>query len=373
MRHHAPTRQRPLIRSARRVMHLAVAATALSVLAACSSGTDEAGPGRPALTVETVAPVLHEIPRRVPASGAIAAWQEVVIGVELSGLRVAAVEADVGQQVHKGDVLARIDRSSLESDVVQADAGLAEAVAAAAEARANADRARALAGRGALSARETDQLVTASARADAQVESAKAQLANVRRRLAYATVVAPDDGVISARNVTPGEVVGAGSELFRLIRQGRIEWQAEVPERDFAAIVPGMTAQIEPIGAVPVAGNVRTVSPGLDPGTRRGIAYVDLPSGSQLRPGMYVSGHLDLGSSQGRVVPLTAVTTRDGSHYVFTLGDDLHVREVKINIGTTVGDWIEVVDGLQGDARVVKGGAGFLRDGDFVSLADDSK
>jgi HlyD family secretion protein len=324
---------------------------------------------RPALTVETVTAEEREITRALPASGAIGAWQEVIIGSELAGLRIAAIEADVGDTVRRGQTLARLERGTLESELAQAEAHRAEAVAAAAEALANADRARALAGRSALSAREVDQLVTASIAAGSRVEAAEAQLANARRRLDWATVRAPDDGVIAARDATPGAMVGSGSELFRLIRQGRIEWRAEIPERDYAEVRAGMEAVVRPLGAESVRGKVRTVSPGLDPGTRRGVVYVDLPATPALRPGMFVSGTLELGRTAGWVIPLSAVTTRDGSHYVFVVDEGRRVRELKVALGVTVNDMVEVTDGLPPEAAVVKSGGAFLRDGDLVALA----
>lgn len=348
---------------------LAAAAVLLCLAGGCGKGADEAGPGRPALTVEVVKPVSRDIPRQIAASGAIAPWREVVIGVELSGLRIVSIDADVGQAVRKGQILARLERGTLEADLDQADALLAEARASAAEAHSNADRARALGSRSALSARETEQLVTASATADARVESAKAQLANSQRRLSYATIFAPDDGIISARTATAGQVVGSSSELFRMIAQGRVEWRAEVSERDYPAILAGMAAQVQPITGPAVAGAVRTVSPGLDPVTRRGVAYVDVPLTPELRPGMYVSGSLGLDSTRGQVVPLSAVTTRDGSHYVFTVGEDRHVREIKVELGATAEDWVEVLSGLPAGTPVVKSGGAFLRDGDLVALA----
>lgn len=346
------------------------AALAALAIAGCSGDAADAAAPRAALTVEAIAPLEREVLRELPASGAIAAWQEVVIGVELSGLRITRIEAEVGNVVKRGQVLARLERGTLEADVAQADAALLEAVAAAAEARANAERARTLAGSSALSAREVDQLVTASATADARVERARAQLDNARRRLAYATIVAPDDGVVASRSVTPGEVVNAGTELYRMIRQGRIEWRAEIPERDYPLVRAGMAATVQPIGAgQPVAGVVRTVSPGLDPATRRGIAYVDVPMTPDLRPGMYVSGTLELGSAPALVLPLSAVTTRDGSHYVFAVGEDGRVRELKVGVGQTLDEFIEVTGGLPAGARVVKSGGAFLRDGDLVELA----
>ena len=346
-----------------------VAAFLLLCLAGCGNGADETGPGRPALTVEVVKAVDRDIPRQIAASGTIAPWREVVIGVELSGLRVVSIDADVGQAVRRGEVLARLERGTLEADVAEAEAFLAEALASADAARVNADRARVLGSRSALSAREMDQLVTASATADARAESAKARLANSRRRLSYATVVAPDDGIISARTATAGQVVGSGSELFRMIAQGRVEWRAEVSERDYPAVSVGMSAQVQPIAGAAVAGTVRAVSPGLDPVTRRGVAYVDVPLTPELRPGMYVTGSLGLGSTRGQVVPLSAITTRDGSHYVFTLRDDRHVREIKVELGVTAEDWVEVLAGLPAGTPVVRSGGAFLRDGDLVALA----
>ena len=234
---------------------------------------------------------------------------------------------------------------------------------------ANPERARSLAG-GALSARDVDQLVTASATADARLASAEAQLDNARQRLSFPTIVAPDEGIVSARNVTPGQVVQVGSELFRIIRQGRIEWRAEVPERDYGLVRPGMPVEVQPIGGAPVTGRVRVVSPGLDPTTRRGLVYADLPEPAGLRPGMFVNGTLSLGESPGRVVPVSAVTTRDGAHYVFVIGPDLRVEEAKVDLGRTLGDTVELVGGVAQGARLVRSGTAFLRDGDLVALAD---
>jgi len=347
-----------------------VVLAALFLLAGCSGDASDTAAPRPALTVEAITPTERDLPRELPASGAIAAWQEVVIGVELSGLRVTTIEVEVGDQVERGQVLARLERGTLAADVAQAEAAVTEAVAAAAEASANAERARTLAGSSALSAREVDQLVTASATADARVERARAQLDNARRRLSYATIVAPDDGIVASRSITPGEVVNAGAELYRMIRQGRIEWRAEIPERDYPQVRAGMKASVQPIGAgEAVQGTVRTVSPGLDPATRRGVAYVDLPMTPDLRPGMYVSGTLALGHGSALVLPLSAVTTRDGAHYVFAVGEDRRVRELKVGIGSTLEEYVEITGGLPDGTQVVKSGGAFLRDGDLVDLA----
>jgi HlyD family secretion protein len=342
------------------------------VLAGCShkGGTPATEP-RPVLTVEMVSPTRQDIPRSIAASGAIAAWQDIAVGAEVSGLRVRSVEVDVGDRVRRGQVLARLDSNTLAAEVRQAEAFVAETRASAREAHANAERARALAG-SALSARDVDQLITASATADARVANAVAQLDNAKQRLAFTTIVATDDGIVSARNVTPGQVVAAGADLFHIIRQARIEWRAEVPERDYTEVRPGMTVEVRPIAGAKVTGRVRAVSPGLDPATRRGMVYADVPLRPDLRPGMFVNGTLALGNSPGLVVPVTAVTTHDGAHYVFVIGADHRVRETKVELGRALGDRIELVGGPSQNARLVRSGTAFLRDGDLVAIAPDA-
>ena len=183
---------------------------------------------RPALTVTTVLPQRVNLPLSLAANGNIAAWQEAIVGAEAGGLRLTEVHVNVGDRVRQGQLLATLAGDTLQAEVAQSRASLAEAEAAAADAANNAQRARTLQGTGALSAAQINQYLTAEKTAQARVEAAQALLQAQQVRLSQAHVYAPDSGIISARAATVGAVVAGGTELFRLIRQGRLEWRAEV-------------------------------------------------------------------------------------------------------------------------------------------------
>jgi len=257
------------------------------------------------------------------------------------------------------------------ADIQNAQASLQEAQALAAEAKSNADRARNLRAADAISAQEAQRSLTAEQTALARVESAKAQLAAQELRGRQTRVVAPDDGVISARSATVGAVVQPGVELFRLIRQSRLEWRAELPSADLVRVQPGMKAVATPPGGQPVEGRVRMVAPTVDGGTRNGIVYVDLPASATqagARAGMFASGKLAVGQAGGLTVPQTAVLLRDGFSYVFVVEAQQAVRQVKVKVGRRQGERIEVLEGLTEGAQVVAAGVAFLADGDTVRV-----
>jgi RND family efflux transporter MFP subunit len=328
-----------------------------------------AGP-KPALTVNVVQAQSTSLPLRVPANGSIAAWQEAIVGAESNGWRLAEVRVNVGDVVQRGQVLATFVSDMAQADVAQIKATLAEAEATLAEAASNAQRARELQPSGALSAQQINQYLTAERTAQARVEAQRAAAKVQQLRLQQTQVLAPDSGVISARSATVGAVVPAGQELFRLIRQGRLEWRAEVASTDLAAIKPGQAVQVTPAGGAAVAGKVRMVAPTVDPATRNGLVYVDLPGAGPAKAGMFARGEFEIGASSALTLPQTAVLLRDGFSYVFTVGADSKVSQVKVATGRRSGDRIEVTSGLAPGARVVTSGAGFLVDGDTVRVAD---
>ncbi len=334
---------------------------------------------RPSLSVQVVRPEQANWPLELSANGAIAAWQEAVVGAELSGLRLDAVLVNVGERVRRGQVLATLASEAVRADIHSAQASLQEAQALAAEAKSNADRARNLRAADAISAQEAQRSLTSEQTALARVESAKAQLAAQELRGRQTRVVAPDDGVISARSATVGAVVQPGVELFRLIRQSRLEWRAELPSADLLRVQPGMKAVATPPGGQPVEGRVRMVAPTVDGGTRNGIVYVDLPASATqagARAGMFAAGKLAVGQAGGLTVPQTAVLLRDGFSYVFVLegaqsgqqAAQSSVRQVKVKVGRRQGERIEVLEGLKEGVQVVAAGVAFLADGDTVRV-----
>lgn len=321
-----------------------------------------------ALSVTLTTPQSGTLPQSLAANGNISAWQEVVIGAETQGLRLVEVNVEVGDRVKKGQVLARLQRDTLAADLAATRAGIAEAQATLAEAQANAERARALQPSGALSAQQIQQYTTGEATARARLQSLQARLAADTLRLEQTVLKAPDAGTVSARLATVGAVAQPGQELFRLIRQGRLEWRAEVPAADLLRVQPGMAVKVVPAGGSPIDARVRMLAPTVDPATRNGLVYVDLPAGSAARPGMFARGEFTLGQSSALTLPQTAVLLRDGYSVVFRLGKDSRVLQTKVQVGRRLGERIEVTGGLDAGAQVVASGGGFLADGDLVKV-----
>ncbi|MDR0701242.1 MAG: efflux RND transporter periplasmic adaptor subunit [Azoarcus sp.] len=339
-----------------------------ALLAACGARDDAAPAPRAALAVTAVRPAVETWPIQILANGNIAAWQEAVIGSDVQALRLTEVRVDVGDAVTAGQILAAFDDAPVKIDVAQARAALAQAQAAVKAARENAARARELRGSGALSEQLVTQYLTTEQSALAQSAAAKAALAAQELRLARTRVLAPDDGVISARNATVGAVSGLGAELFRLIRKGRLEWRAELTEAELERVAPGTPVRLALADGRTATGAVRMVAPTVDARTRTGLAYVDLPPEAGVRPGMFARGEFDLGDSPALTVPLQAVLMREAFSYVFRLEADGTVRQVKVATGRRMRERIEITAGLEAEARVVVAGAGFLNDGDAVRV-----
>ena len=342
----------------------------LGVRANAADDKKAAAPAKPALSVVVTQPQRATIPVSARANGNIAAWQEASVGTEANGLRLADVRVNVGDVVKRGQVLATFAPESMQVDLLQTRAAVAEAEATLADAAANAERAKSLRATGALSEATINQYVTAERTARARLDAQRAALQARQIKVGQTAVVAPDAGVISSRSATVGAVLPAGQELFRLIRQGRLEWRAEVASSDLAQIKAGARVTVTPAGGAPIAGTVRMVAPTVDPQTRNGIVYVDLPAPGSARAGMFARGEFEIGSSSALTLPQSAVQLRDGFSYVFKVGADNKVTQTKIEVGRRFGDRIEVTGGLAPDARVVAMGGGFLAEGDTVRVVD---
>lgn len=335
--------------------------------------------GKPSLTVSLTQPSSGQMPVTLLANGSVAAWQEASVGAEVSGLRIQELHAQVGDSVKRGQLLATLSSDSIQADLALARATLAEATAMAAEASANADRARAVQGTGALSAQQINQFLTGEMTAKARVESAKAQRDVQQLRLNHTRIVAPDSGIVSARTASVGAVVNAGTDLFRLIRQGRLEWRGEVTAAELGRIQPGMAVTLTAPGGDTAQGKVRLVSPTVDAQTRSGLVYVDfaVPKNtdktSTFKPGVFARGELALGQVNALTVLQTAVVVRDGFSYVYQVNTNNRVSQLKVKTGAMVGDRVEIVSGVKADQKLVASGASFLSDGDLVRVVDASK
>lgn len=321
-----------------------------------------------ALTVSLIKPITVDWPVTFTANGNISAWQEAVVGAEASGLRLTEVLVNVGDRVSKGQVLARLQSDTLSAELDQIKAGLAEAEAAQAEAKANADRARQVEKTGAISAQQIAQYLTAEQTAAARVAALKAQIKTSQIRLEQTRIVAPDTGTITSRSATLGAVVQPGQELYRLNRNDRLEWRAELPADELARIKPGMKAALT-VGSGKLKGRVRMVAPTVEAQSRNGLVYVDLLEIGEARAGMFARGEIETGRGKLLALPQTAVLLRDGFSYVFRIGLDGRVVQAKVNLGQRVGDLVAVTSGLDANAELVATGVGFLADGDMVRIA----
>ncbi|MDP9142663.1 MAG: efflux RND transporter periplasmic adaptor subunit [Pseudomonadota bacterium] len=339
-----------------------------ALLSACSAQTADATAQRPVMTVEVVSLSGNSWPDTLVASGEVAPWQEASVGTEIVGVRLEEVLVDVGDVVRKNQLLARYSEDSLRAELAQLDAQVAEAAANLANAKADAVRADSLEATSAISRQAIFQYRTQAAVAEARLAAAKAFRDAQALRLKYARVVAPDDGVISSRSATVGAIGAVGTELFRLVRRGRLEWRAEVPAEQLAKLDTGIPAVVDLNGGASVNGTLRLRSPTVDAATRNGIAYVDLPADSGLAAGMYVTGRFIHSERNALSVPESAIVLRDGNQYLMKVGADDRIQEIKVRTGRRQNDAIEVLSEIAPTDRFVKSGGAFISHGDLVKV-----
>lgn len=343
-------------------------------------GTESASV-KPALTVTVTKPQTMEWAQVLPANGNIMAWEESIIGAEISNLRLTEVLVNVGDRVRKGQVLARFASDIVAAELAQSQALLVEAGAMLAEARANAERARQMQALSFFSAQQIKQYLTVEEAALARLKLAQAKVRVDELRFSQTRVLAPDDGIVSARTAAVGSLGQPGEELFRVIRGGRLEWRAEVTEADLGKLKPGMTARLVTADGSHIVGRVRMAAPTVDPKTRIGLVYVDLPvaeNGSDLRAGAFTRGEFELGWAAALTLPQSAVMVRDGFSYVFRLEGTsstpiLGMSKViltKVSVGRRSGERIEITSGLDPGVAVVNSGGAFLSDGDVVQVVE---
>lgn len=343
---------------------VAVAIVVLAFVVLSKSGIpkpDLAGNAESAALTTTVF-AAHQTawPDNIIATGPIVPWQEAIIGSEITGARLVEVKADVGDEVKKGQLLAKFNP---EIFLVQQAELQASWVQAAAE-RQRALKLKAVGG-------QSIQQIEA---AESQAAVARARLDEINLKLRYTDVVAPDDGVISSRTATVGAIGAAGQELFRLIRQNRIEWRGELTPTQISAVKQGYHVTITLPDKSKAEAIVRTISPSLDPLSRMAIVYAAINSGSMARAGMYGEGTILLAERQALAVPAKSVVIRDGYNYVFKIagqGPQSKVSQQKVTVGRTRGKLTEITDGLNAGDIVAVLGAGFLNDGDTVRVVQE--
>jgi len=327
----------------------------------------------PALTVAVAPATMRALARPVVGDGSVVAWQELVVGTEAGGLRVAEMAVEEGDIVRQGQLLVRLDESVPRAQRDQAAAAVEEAEAALRIAEQDLARAVELARSQSVARQILDQRRAAAAQAEARLAAARGSLAEAEAKLAQARILAPTDGVVSRRSALLGAVVPAGQEMVRLIRDGRLEFDARIPELELARVRPGQTVRVTH-GERVIEAQVRAIAPVVSSETRLGLVHVALPPDSGLRPGMFARAQIDTGESRGLAVPQEAIVLREGRSAVFVLpeGSDRVVLR-PIVTGARHDGMVQVTEGLTAEEPVVVAGAGFLTDGDRVRVADAAR
>ena len=367
LRNHLPQSRRGRVLAAVAVAVVLLAALILLLRGASTRGAPSvvsaAAQAVTAKTLETV-----QVQRGVTANGTVYAWQEIVIGPEVGGYLVAAVNVDVGDRVRKGQALVQLSEDLLAAEVASKRANLEQAQASLENAAAAYRRAQSLSGSGALSQSDIDKLRSEELAARARVEVSKAELQGADLRLRHTRVTASDDGIISARSVNVGQVAQVGSEMLRLLRKGRVEWRAEIPESRMREIGIGQNVKLTTADGAQLEGKVRAIAPTVESSTRAGLVYVDIPSNRGARPGMFARGEILLGQAAASMVSLSSIVTQDGYTYVFVVSEQQLVVRRRVETGAVRDKQIEIVSGVEPGERIVDKGAGFLKDGDHVRV-----
>ena len=320
-------------------------------------------------TVTVVVPGRSQVARTVTASGALAARRDQPVGVAGEGGLVTRVTVDAGAWVRQGQVLASVDRSVQSQEAAQLAAQVQVARADAALAQNELNRAQALVSRGFVSKADLDRKRAARDAAAARVRVAQAQFGATRARVGRLDIRAPTSGLILARSVEVGQVVGPGAGgLFRLAAGGEMEMRAQIPQQDIAFIRVGMPASVTPIGLdKSFSGSVWQVSPVINPQSRQGEVRIAVPYDPAIRPGGFAEARIGAGGTTAPLLQQSAVLSDDEGNYVYIVNAKNEVERRNVKIGTVDDSGVTIVEGLSGQEAVVLSAGPFLNPGQKVS------
>lgn len=382
---------------------LALALFAVTTPAVPQGTAEKAGGGETASAAAVpVAPAIgvvsadrRELVDRLTVTGTIVAREEASVGTDLNGLIVLALNADQGDTVKKGDVLAVLDRTLLDTQLAQADASRAQAEASSAQvgaqigdaevsvrqARAALRRAQELKDRGVNTQAQLDDATNALDSADARLDAAnkaltasRAQLAvldaqkeNIRAQIAKTEVRAPADGLVLSRDATLGGVVStSAAPLFRIAIRGEFELAADVAETELPRLAKAMPVEVRLAGlAAPLKGSVRRISPEIDGKSRLGSVRISLPESEAVRGGNFARGIVEVSRREGIAVPASAVIYANDKAFLQVVENET-IRTAQVELGTRSGAWIEIVSGVARGWDVVARAGTFVADGDRV-------
>ena len=332
-------------------MRTILVTSGLLALAAC--GSEPAAPVLPPLPkLETITLQAGGDARGRGWDGVVEAVQQVALTAQTAG-RVTVVNVDVNDRVAAGDVLLRLTAVEQQAGANTARAQLRAAEAAASEAEVNYRRYDALAAGQFVSRAQIDQARTARDTAVAARDAARAQLAQAGQQTEYTVVRAPFAGIVSARQVEPGESVAPGQPLLSVYAPGALRMQVQVPQSDAVAIRAVNRAQVVLADGRRIDAAEVTVFPAADPATHSVGVRVTLPSIPQApQPGATAKVVFPIPAT-GSVLrmPASALLQRGEVSGVYVLADNrLTLRQVRL--GQRIGDEVEVIAGMKAGEKI---------------------
>jgi RND family efflux transporter MFP subunit len=317
------------------------------------------------LTVNVEKPRLEQWPISLPAGGWIAPADEAIIASEIGDLKIVELRAEVGDSVHRGQVLAVLEQDMTLAELNEKQAAVQAARADYSLAKAKGDRARKLVATGSFARQQYEEDIYIEESTAGKLAMAEAALERQRLRLEKTTIMAVDDGYISLKSAALGQVATTGAELFRLVRQGRVEWRAEISVGRVGQVKAGQRALINLPGGFNTEGQALFVEPTVKKESARATVRVAVDNG--LKIGAYVSGVILIGESPALTVPESAVVTRDGFSYLFAVKPDGRVSRIRVDVGRRREGRAEI-SGIAETALIVQSGGIFLADNDPVRV-----
>ena len=292
----------------------------------------------------------------VKVTGTLVAGKQAAVASQASG-RVMAVMVEPGDQVREGDVLAQIDRATLELQLSQQRATADATRAQLESSRQQLERTEQLATQGLATPSALDQARSATAALQANLDALEIGVRSAELALSNATVKSPLSGIVASRSVDPGQSVAAGTALFNIVNLDQMVFEAAASVSSSARVTAGQPATILVTGldTQEFSGVVRRVNPVAVSGTRTVPIYIDLENvGNSLRGGMFATGFITIVEKEGaHGLPASALREDADGNFVLVLGDGVLVRKgVEV-----VGEWdrgrlMEVTGLEEGDVVV---------------------
>ncbi len=381
------------------------------------------------------------VERTIEASGTVAAYEEVPVMSQATGLQIIEILADRGDYVRRGQVLARLNNKMLEAQMLEAQGAVAQVEARLAELRAGSrveeiaqararvnsaesevveaqsdldlvqkrvKRNQELQTEGAITRDRLDEILNQERVAESNLTGAKARLAeaqqaltqlelgtrpetirqaeaeliqargrlqSIRAQLEDTAIVSPVDGIIATRTAQLGKITSNSESLFSIIENGRLELRLKVPETLIGRIATDKKVRMTVDGDrhQELLGTVREIDPTIDGNSRLATVKVDLPSQTNLKPGMFLRAKIITATAQGTTIPMAALLPQsDNRAIAFVLQADNTVKSQSVELGEIISDQkVEILQGLALGDRIVLKGAAYLKDGDLVTTSNE--